>query len=220
MNVPVLFVAAALALPQPAAQPSVERTLDRALKAYNAARTTRATFTQVLTNPLTGTTARASGELLMRRPNQVSVTFTDPRGDRIVADGRLLWVYLPSQDPRQVIRLPQGAGGTGGVDVMGQFFDSPRSRFIVTDAGNATIGGRATHALRLVPRAGKGAAFVSGIVWVDDRDGHVRQFEVTDGNGLVRRVTLTKVETNVKVNAKSFTFVMPSGARLVEQPRG
>lgn len=193
-------------------------TLDRALKAHTATRTTRAKFSQTLTNPLTGTTANASGELLMKRPNQLAVKFTDPAGDRIVADGKLLWVYLPSQNPKQVIRLPQGKAGTGGIDVIGQFFDSPRTRFVVTDGGAIKVGGRATHALVLVPKAGKASAFVRATVWVDDRDGQLRQFEVTDANGLVRRVTMTKLDVNAALPGDAFRFMMPAGAKIVEQP--
>ncbi len=192
--------------------------LDRALKAHSATKTTRATFSQTLTNPLTGTTANATGQLLMKRPSQISVKFTDPAGDRIVADGKLLWIYLPSQNAKQVIRLPQGKAGTGGIDVIGQFFDAPRTRFAISDGGALKIGGRATRALILVPKAGKSAAFVRATVWVDDRDGQLRQFEVTDANGLVRRVTLTKLDVNTTLPTDAFRFLMPAGARLVEQP--
>lgn len=214
-----MTLVACLPLTLPAQTTSgTDATLDRALKAHNATRTTRAKFSQALTNPLTGTTANASGELLMKRPNQISVRFTDPAGDRIVADGKLLWVYLPSQNPKQVIRLPQGKAGTGGIDVIGQFFDSPRTRFAITDGGALKVGGRATRALMLVPKPGKTATFVRALVWVDDRDGRLRQFEVTDANGLVRRVTMTKLDVNVTLPGDAFRFMMPAGAKLVEQP--
>lgn len=196
---------------------STDATLDRALRAYGRAKTTRASFDQVLTNPLTGTSAKAKGELLMDRDGRLSIRFIDPAGDRVVADGSMLWVYLPSQNPTQVIRAPQGKGGVGGVDVMGQFFDNPRGRFSIADAGAARIGSNATHALKLTPKK-TGGAFTVATVWVDDATGQLRQFEVTDGNGLVRRVTLTKVETNVKLDSSAFRFIMPKGAKLLQQP--
>lgn len=197
---------------------TADATLERALKAYGATRTMRATFEQTLTNPLTGTTANASGELFMRKPNQIAVRFANPAGDRLVADGKLLWIYLPSQNPKQVIRLPQGANGTGGIDVMGQFFDAPRTRYTITDVGASSIGGRAVHAIKLVPRAGKSAAFVRATVWVDNKDGRLRQFEVVDANGLVRRVALTKLDVNATLPKDAFRFIIPQGARIVEQP--
>ena len=197
------------------ASTGVDATLDRAMKTYEKAKSTRASFEQVLTNPLTGSTANAKGEILMDRPHKLSVRFTDPSGDRIVADGVSLWVYLPSQNPTQVFRLPQGKSGMGGVDVIGQFFDSPRERFNISDAGVARIGAIATHAIKLVPKKPSGP-FAKATVWVDDTNGQLRQFEVTDANGLVRRVTLTKVETNVKIDADNFRFVAPKGARILD----
>lgn len=214
MKTVVLALTAALFAPQ---APAVDATLGRALKAHGATVTTRARFEQTLTNPLTGTTAKARGELLMKKPAQIAVSFLDPKGDRIVADGKLLWIYLPSQNPKQVIRLPQGKGTTGGIDVIGQFFDNPRSRYTITDAGRAKIGGRATHALLLVPKPGRGANFARATVWIDN-GGVLRQFEVTDANGLVRKVELTKVETNIGLPASAFRFMMPAGAKIVETP--
>ena len=102
--------------------------------------------------------------------------------------------------------------------MIGQFFDSPRTRFAISDGGALKVGGRATRALILVPKAGKAAAFVRATVWVDDRDGQLRQFEVTDANGLVRRVTLTKLNVNTTLPSDAFRFLMPAGAKMVEQP--
>lgn len=214
----VAALPAALGAQATKATSPADAALNRALRAYAATRTTRALFEQTLINPLTGTTASASGELFMRKPNQLAVRFVNPAGDRLVADGRLLWVYLPSQNPKQVMRLPQGKAGTGGIDVMGQFFDAPRTRYTITDAGAASIGGRATRALKLMPKAGSAAAFVQATVWVDDKDGRLRQFEVTDANGLVRRVALTKVDVNGALPKDVFRFVIPEGVKVVAQP--
>jgi outer membrane lipoprotein carrier protein len=209
--------AAALSTALPAQ--SIDATLNRALTAHNGAKTLRASFRQVISNPLTGTSATARGELMMRKPDEVHVKFTDPSGDVVLADGRFLWVYLPSQNPRQVIRLPQSrSGGTGGIDVIGQFFDNPRERYAITDAGSAKVGGRATRALRLVPKQRNGT-FTRAVVWIDDKDGQLRQFEVTDANGLVRRIELTNVRVNAKLPSNAFTFMLPKGASVVDQPR-
>ena len=195
---------------------ATDATLDRAIHTYQAAKTLKATFEQTLTNPLTGSSSRAHGELIMRKPNQLSVRFLDPDGDRIVADGAMLWVYLPSQNAKQVIRVPQGKAGMGGIDVIGQFFDSPRTRFTITDAGALKIGERATHALRMVPKKATGT-FAQAIVWIEDDGGQLRQFEVTDANGLVRRVSLGRVDVNGKIDPATFQFMMPRGAKLVDQ---
>lgn len=191
--------------------------LDRAVAAWSKVRTARGTFEQTITNSLTGRTLTATGEYQQQRPGKISVRFSEPANDRIVADGSHLWLYLPSTTPGQVIRTSLKDGGSGTVDVAAQFLDSPRSRYTITPAGTATVSGRPTHAYNLVPKAKQGAPFQSAIVWIDDSDATVRQFEVTESSGVARRVRLTSFRSNVPVDASAFTFRVPEGVRVVNR---
>jgi outer membrane lipoprotein carrier protein len=215
----VRFTAAAAALTLAAhALPAqtVDRTIDRAVAAWAAARTVRASFEQTLTNPLTGSEVTARGEFQQQGRNRIAIRFSDPAGDRIVADGRALWIYLPSTTPGQVIRTSL-AQGANTVDLTGQFLTAPRTKYNITAAGTTTVGGRPAHGLLLVPKQAGSQPFTRATVWVDDRDGLVRQFEVTDQNGVTRRVRLTSIRVNVPVDAATFRFTPPKGARVVEQ---
>ena len=64
---------------------SAGATIDRASQAFTRASTVRATFEQTLTNPLTGSASKATGELALAQPNRASLRFTQPAGDRVVA---------------------------------------------------------------------------------------------------------------------------------------
>lgn len=195
---------------------TVDRTIDRAVSAWTAAKTVRGSFEQTLKNPLTGSDVTARGEFQQQGRNRIDIRFADPAGDRIVADGRVLWVYLPSTSPGQVIRSSL-ADGANSVDLTGQFLSAPRSKYEITSAGTAAVGGRSAHGLLLVPKRDGIVPFERATIWVDDRDGLVRQFEVTDRNGLTRRVRLTAIRTNVPVDAAAFRFKPPAGTRIVEQ---
>ena len=94
---------------------STDQTLDRAITAWGKVKTARATFEQTVTNSLTGSSATARGEYQQQRPNRVAIRFTDPAGDRIVADGASVWVYLPSSAPGQVVKR-SASDGTALVD--------------------------------------------------------------------------------------------------------
>lgn len=207
---PLLAFAPAGAQPQ-----SVEATVDKAVAAYGRVKTVRARFEQRLTNPLTGSTITQHGTLQQRLPNELAVTFSDPKGDRIVADGKALWVYTPSSAPGQVIKLPVGAGSAGGLDLAAQFFDAPKTRYTTGDAGRASIGGRATRAVTLLPK--RAMQFTRATVWIDTADGTLRQFEVTEPSGLVRRVTLSDIRVNAAVAKGAFTFTVPKGVKVYGQ---
>ncbi|MDQ6829957.1 MAG: outer membrane lipoprotein chaperone LolA [Gemmatimonadota bacterium] len=212
--VAAMLLSASIAAPRQ----STDATLDRAVAAYAKVKTLNASFTQSITNPLTGSAITSRGEMLQQIPGKLSVRFTDPAGDRIVADGKAVWVYLPSTDPKQVLKLRAGEGVTGTPDVTAQFLESPKSRYTVSDAGKSSIAGRPAHALLLVPRQA-GMPFSKATIWVDDADNLVRQFETVQGDGVVRRVTITRLAINGPVDAAAFTFVPPKGVSVFDQSR-
>jgi len=201
----------------PKHQGSVDPIIDKAVATYNNTKTSKGTFEQAITNPLTGSTVKATGEFQQQRqPARVSFRFVQPKGDMIVGDGKWLWVYLPSSTPGQVIKVPMTEGGAGSLDLASRFFDSPKTRFTIADAGTATVAGRATHALVLKPKAST-EPFTQAKVWIDNADGTLRQFETVEASGITRLVTVTAVTPNAPVDAKLFTFKPPKGARIVDQ---
>jgi outer membrane lipoprotein carrier protein len=195
---------------------SPETIVDHAVRAYASVKSLRATFTQQITNPLTGHDDSSRGELQQRGPGYLSVRFTEPKGDEIVADGKRIWVYLPSTTPGQVIRMPLGDDAAGVPDVAALFLKSPRKRYTMSAAGIATVQGHAAHAVVLVPRDST-IPFSRATVWVDDEDGLIRQFEITDPNGLVRHVEITSLKPNAKPDADAFVFHVPAGVKVFDQ---
>ena len=215
-HIHVVAASALLALGTPKKQ-GVDPVIDKAVETYNKTKTSKGTFEQAITNPLTGSTAKARGEFeQQRQPARFAFRFVEPKGDMIIGDGKWLWVYLPSSTPGQVIKVPMTEGGAGSLDLASRFFDSPKTRYTITDAGAATVGGRATRALTLVPKAST-EPFSRAKVWIDVADGTLRQFETLELSGITRVVTITAVTPNAAVNAKSFTFTPPKGARVVDQ---
>ena len=196
---------------------SASATLDRAVRAYKNVKTVRASFTQTITNPILGETVKSAGELVQRRPNHVAVRFTDPAGDRIVADGNWVWFYLPSSTPGQVIRMRIAKNGSGSPDLTAQFLETPASRFDVTDLGREKVNGRSARVLSLVPKAGVDAAFTKAVIWVDSADALIRQFELTEPSEIVRRVTIRTLTLNPAIPASTFRFTPPSGTKVIEQ---
>jgi outer membrane lipoprotein carrier protein len=196
---------------------SATATLERAARAYRNVKTVRASFTQTITNPLLGQTVTSAGDVVQRRPNHVSVRFTDPAGDRIVADGKWVWFYLPSSTPGQVVRARIAKGGSGSPDLTAQFLETPASRFEVTDLGRDKVNGRAARVLSLVPRSDVDAPFTKAVIWVDTADALIRQFELTEPSEIVRRVTIKTLTLNPAIPASAFRFTPPSGTKVIDQ---
>jgi outer membrane lipoprotein carrier protein len=205
------------ALASVAGAQSVGQTLDRAVAAWAKVKTARATFEQTVTNSLTGSSANAQGEFQQQRPNRLAIRFTEPAGDRIIADGSSVWIYLPSSTPGQVIKRSAKDGSAVPLDITGEFLTDPRSRYDVSDAGTGTVAGHAAHAVTLVPKAGTQQLFERATIWVDDDDSLIRQFEVHETTGVTRRVRITALEPNAPVDRAAFSFTPPPGTRVVER---
>lgn len=211
-----IFTAAAVVLAfagTAEAQTPADSALDRAVTAYRDVHSMRATFDQSLTNPVTGRASQAKGELLVKRPGRISVRFTEPSGDRIVSDGKYVWIYLPTSAPGQVIRGQADAAQGTGMDVSTELLTAPRSKFDVADGGAASVAGRSTRVVVLTPRTARN--YTRARLWID-ADGVVRQLELTENSGVVRTVTFRTIQLNAPVPASAFKFEVPRGVKVFD----
>ena len=198
-----------------ASSASAAAMLERTAGLYTGSRGLRAVFTQRVKNPLTSSETPSAGSYLQRGPGVFSVNFTQPAGDRIVSDGRTLWVYVPSATPNQAIKMPVGPGAPGGIDLVGQFFTSPARKFNVSDGGTAPVGGASLKKLVLVPKSDLG--FTRAVLWVVPSSGVLKQLEVTEASGLVRTLSFTTITRGVTLAADAFSFSVPKGVMVVDQ---
>lgn len=196
------------------AQPAAEVAYDRVARAWAATKTLQANFEQKITNPVLGRTASSKGVFHQQRPGKVSITFTDPAGDRIVGDGKSLWVYLPSSAPGQVLKLPADADGAIVADLLGQLLDTPRRAFVITGGEAATVDGRATRRVQLVPRSPETVPFQKAVLWIDDKEPRPARVQVIDGQGIDRTITMLTWAPDAALPKDAFVFRTPKGVKV------
>jgi len=221
----VASIAVALPAVLPAQAPAAglsaaEASYDRVAKAWSAQSSLEAKFEQRITNALLGRTMTSRGLFQQQRPNKVSITFTDPTGDRIVGDGKSLWVYLPSSTPGQVLKLPASADGAIVADLLGQLLEAPKRNFTISGGEAATIEGRATRRVQLVPRSPGSVPFQKATLWLDDREPRPIRVQVIDAQGTDRMITLTTWTRDAKLAANTFKFSPPKGVKVVTKLPG
>lgn len=193
---------------------------DRAAKAYASFSSIDALFEQKITNPVLGKTAMSKGRFVQQKPNLVSITFTDPVGDRIVGDGKSLWIYLPSSTPGQVIKLPANSDGAVIANLLGQLLDAPRQSFVITGGEAVTIDGVATKKVQLVPRKPDSAPFSRATLWIDDKDARPSRVQIIDAQGIDRTFNMTTWAVNSTLPKDTFKFTPPKGVKVVSQLPG
>jgi outer membrane lipoprotein carrier protein len=197
-----------------AAQNGAETAYDRMARAWSSLRTLEATFDQKITNPLLGRSVTSKGVFLQERPGKVSITFTQPAGDRIVGDGKTLWVYLPSSAPGQVLKLPGDADGAIVADLLGQLLETPKRAFIISGGDAVTIDGRATRRVLLLPRSPDAAPFQRATLWLDEQNPRPVRVQVIDSQGVDRTITLTSWTPGATLPRDAFRFAVPKGVKV------
>lgn len=213
---------ALLAAVLPSAYPSIRLSdqdpwliLDRASAAYQATQTLTASFVQIITNPMLGEPDTTRGRLFQQRPSRFAMRFTSPAGDRIVADGRYLWLYTPSTEPGQVIRSRIPQTGTGP-NLIGQFVERPRQRYTARYVRAESSAAGWADVVALTPRDDS-QPYSSAVIWVGREDGLVRRVDLVETSGQERSVRLSNLQANTAVPSKEFRFSAPRGVRVVDQ---
>jgi len=202
--------------PAAAQQEGAGAILDGAVAAFGRATTLQADFTQFLRDPMVGTSDTSSGEFLRQSPGKFAFRWRHPNGDVILANGQVLWAYLPSSAPGQAIRSTLTGRPGESADVFAEFLDDPGQRFVVSYVRADSVGPRAADVLSLVPRQQGTLPYRRVLIWVDRADSLVRRVEINEGSGALRRIVLDHLRVNAPIPASAFVFRPPRGVRIVD----
>lgn len=216
----VLLAATVLFGVVPSRRPGVAQdpwpVLDHASAAYQTIQTLSADFIQVVANPMLGAPDTTRGRLYLVRPSRFAMRFTTPNGDRVVADGRHLWLYTPSTTPGQVIRTTIPESGTTGPNLIGQFVERPRERYTARYLRGDSLETGLTDVIALDPKA-PDLPYTGAVIWVARADGLLRRIEIVETSGQRRVVVLRALRVNRGVPSREVTFSPPAGSRVVDQ---
>ncbi len=214
-----VLVSAAPLLAQAAAAdpPAAREAVAAAAQRYTQFSSLCADFRQSLVAGVLGRETRSAGRLCQRSPNLFEMAFSEPAGDRIVVDGRHVWVWNRSINPETVIRLPLDPTRGGAFDFYREFLSDPLERYEISGGSTEEIGGVATVVVELVPRESRG--YVGATAWIDPETDLIRRISIEEESGNVRTVTLHDLRLDPAIPAGTFVFEVPEGVSIVD-PRG
>jgi len=213
VKLPAVLGALMLAAPSLSAQ-SADSVLARAQRAYDGMTTLRAAFSQTLTNPMLGGPEQSRGVLFLQPPGRFAMRFSEPSGDRVVADGQWLWVYTPSSVPDQVIRQPIPTSGANTPNLFAQFVDQPLERYRASYVGSDTVAAEPVDLVRLVPK-GDDVPFREAVIGISRRDGWMRRLSLVEESGQRRVLTFQRLDINQLIPPGELRFSVPRGTRVI-----
>jgi outer membrane lipoprotein carrier protein len=138
--------------------------------------------------------------------------FSEPAGDVLVSDGRVLWRYLPSADRSVVAQLPLDR--VAALDPWREFLQDTSSKYNARGNGQESIEGSQAHRVVLVPKAP--TSYREAELWIDARSNLLKRVELREDNGVVRRISLTNVALNATPPSGAFSFTPPPGTQVIK----
>jgi outer membrane lipoprotein carrier protein len=200
----------------PAQAQDADQIIGRASQVYRSLASLRADFVQVIDNPMIDS-AESKGTLIQSGDAKLSMRFSDPPGEAIVIDGKHVWIYTPSTVPGQVIRTKVPSGGpVYGYNLLAWLLDRPAQRYKASYLRSERVEGRSTDVIQLIP-AVPDLPFTRAVIWLDREDALPRQLEIHEESGATRTLHLKRLRVNESVPKQTFSFKVPSGARVVDQ---
>jgi outer membrane lipoprotein carrier protein len=183
---------------------------------YRGLGSLQADFVQVIKDPGLGDTLTSRGRLYQAGDNAFAMRFSDPPNEAIVIDGQYVWVYTPSTNPGQVIRMRMETDPVYGVNLLARILDRPVERYTSTWLRSDSVSGRRTEVVSIVPR-GANVNFLRAILWLDQSDWLPRRIELEESPGVWRMLTLSGLRPNATIDRQMFVFNRPPGVRIIDQ---
>jgi outer membrane lipoprotein-sorting protein len=188
----------------------------RAARVYKNLSGLQADFRQRLIDEAPGMGTRDSrGTIYQSGSTKFAMRWSDPAGDAVIVDGTNMWMYVPSEYPKQVVRYPMPTGPVWGANFMGYFLENPTDRYRISYVKAEVIGGVQCDAVLLEP-TGKDMNFRRATLWFARSDNLPHKLEIIE-QLQTRVLMLTRVQPNVSIPPEKFVFVKPAGVSIKDQ---
>jgi outer membrane lipoprotein carrier protein len=203
----LLCAARLAAFPQPPA-PSAAELARQIQQHYASVRDFTADFTHTYRGALPQTTSDR-GTVRIKKPNRMRWTYQAPEKNELVADGVLVWWYVPSDHRVQRSAIPQGDDVSSAVMFLAGRGDLIRDFRSAMPAAQ-TAG---TWQLDLTPTTQQ-ADFETLSLIVDRKTLQWTGLSTVDHDGGTSTFRFTNLKENVGLNDSEFIFRIPPGVDI------
>jgi len=179
---------------------------------YEKVRSFRARFKQDYWVKAYDQRKKSLGTVVFARPGKMSWSYEDPKGNRVVSDGKLLRVYEEGakqlfEQPVDKSQYPQALGFLTGESKLAETF---------TFEGNEGASMSFPGGLVLVATPRQPLATVQKVLlYVDAATHYVRRVLLLDAQGNRNRFDFDDVKLDDAIDAREFSFAPPAGTTVI-----
>jgi outer membrane lipoprotein carrier protein len=166
-----------------------------------------------------GSKTNKNGVLKYKADNKMLVEFSNPPGQKIISNGKKLWIYLPSMNVVAEQDLKSGdesifASSTSGG--LSRLFSKYHYKFASKTQPEKQDDGTMRYTLSLKQRETR-SGFRTIKLWVSEEYMITKALgESTTGKSV--EIKFNKIQTNVDLPGSIFQFDFPKKARIIKNP--
>lgn len=215
---PAMGPAWLLGAPEAGAAPSLNDVVDKVRETCVRAQDLSALFEQTTSIRSLNQEQRASGILLLKRPNKMRWEYQKPEPRLFVTDGKTLWAYSPAD--KQVVVQEVGEAFASRLPISILAGDCQlRKDFEISAVENAATRGSGNFTiLDLRPKHVEGG-ITRMLLEVNLKSYTIERITVFDPSGNTSVYKLSDLKLNPGLNDQQFTFTPPAGVTVVTPPK-
>ena len=165
-----------------------------------------------------GRTNHQAGTIKYKAHNKLCIEFSQPIGQKIVSNGKTMWIYIPSMNvvAEQDLNSDTGIFTSGSKSGLSWLFSKYHYRFASKDQPETQDDGTKRYTLILKQKESR-SGFRKMKLWVTERYFIIRaQGETSTGKKV--DIAFSDLKTNVSLPNGLFKFDVPSQARVIKNP--
>ncbi len=159
-----------------------------------------------------------SGVLRFKASDRLLMEFTNPARQKIVSNGEMMWVYIPSLNvvAEQDLMSESGIFTSGSEAGLARLFSKYHYRFASKEEPETMPDGSKMYTLILKQKETR-SGYRTIKLWVSESYFIVKaEGETSTGKRVV--ISLTNIKTNIDLPNGIFKFEIPATARVIKNP--
>ena len=159
-----------------------------------------------------------TGTISYKASNKLLINFTSPQGQKIVADDKTMWIYMPSMNvvAQQDLKGDSGIFSMQSKTGLRRLFSKYHYRFEGKEQPAAQSDGSKQYVLFLKQKESR-SGFRTMTLWISE-DYMITRAEGETSSGKKVRVSFSQIKTGMNLPNGMFKFDPPGHARIVRNP--
>lgn len=165
-----------------------------------------------------GKTTRQTGTIKYKANNKLNIEFTQPYGQKVISNGKMMWIFIPSMNVVAEQDLDSGAGifSSGTRTGLNWLFSRYHYRFASKEQPETMDDGTKRYTIILKQKESR-SGYRTMKLWISERY-FITRAEGETSTGKKVDISFSDLKTNINLPNGIFKMDIPARARVIKNP--